>query len=73
MNSRSAVKEAKAKSTITPIRPNRKAMPIRITITHQALMRWFRLMTTGEGPLRQASSVPASVATASTPPMPRNR
>ena len=68
-------KEAKAKSTTTPIRPKRKATPIRITMIHQAFMRWLRLTITGlpAPPCLCARSAPTALATRSTPPIPRNR
>jgi hypothetical protein len=47
MNSRSAKNDTSPNNTITPMRPNRNAMPMRTTIAHQALMRAFRLAMPG--------------------------
>jgi len=51
MNSRNDVNDANPNSAMTPALPNRKAIPIAITITHQALIRLLRFSMTALGPL----------------------
>ncbi len=75
MNSRSAMKEAKANRIITPARPIQTAPPITPIISHQDLMRAFRLSIVAFGlskPARHLSRKPTSEANTRMPPAPAN-